>query len=165
MAEPTHPAVTIASHLLGPGWSLADLIVREGEAALVEMRRGRLWETQIVVAREGEWVEPGVISQQPDEVPTRRPSETSFEQPVLQPRQRASGWPGDDGELPTQVWLSLDGLVAKDVVGVIVSTDADRYEASVRHDGTFLALARARRGEEPRLQLRLRTGEQLQASL
>jgi hypothetical protein len=36
--EPTPPAVTILNDLLAPEWSAVDLLVRDDQAAIVEMR-------------------------------------------------------------------------------------------------------------------------------
>jgi hypothetical protein len=163
--ELTHPAVTILSDLLGPDWQPVDLLVRGDRAAIVEMRRDELRETHILVARRGEWVEPGLLTRTSAQVPAHRPAATAPEEPILRLQQHASGWPSPDGSLPSEVWLSLDGIVAKDAVAVSLATSSDRFEASVRDDGTFLALVTATRGEKPDVQVPLHTGEQLQVLL
>ena len=165
MAEFTHPSVAIVSDLLGDGWEPFDLLVRDLEAAVVEMRRAELRETQIIVSRNGGWVEPGLVGRDPRPVPTTRPVVTSTEEPVLRMRLAGSAWPAEDRSPPSQVWLSLDGIVAADVAAVIVATDIDRYKAAVREDGTFLALVRANWREEPRVQFQLRSGEETEVSL
>ena len=72
-------------------------------------------------------------------------------------RTRSSG-----GSPPVEVWLSLGGTVAEDVVAVSLTTRSDRFQADVREDGTFLVLVRAGRGERPGVQVHLRSGEQIE---
>jgi hypothetical protein len=165
MAKFTHPSVSIACGVLGEDWEPFDLLVRQDEAAVIELRHGELRDTQIILARDGEWIEPGLVSRNLRRMLTRRPGVTSLDQPVLHPQMTGSAWPTEDGSLPSQVWCSFDGAVAADVVAVIVATDLDRYEAHVREDGTFLAMVRATRREEPRVLFRLRTGEQIAVAL
>jgi hypothetical protein len=161
MVEFTHPSGAIAGSVFGEGWEPFDLLVRDDEAAVVELRHGELRDTQIILSRDGEWVEPGLVSRNVRRMLTRRPDVTSPEQPVLRSRLTGSAWPAEDGSPPSQVWCSFDGAVAADVAAVIVATDLDRYEARVREDGTFLAMVRATRREEPRVLLQLRSGDQI----
>jgi hypothetical protein len=163
--ELTHPAVTIFSDLLGPEWRVVDLLVRDDKAALVEMRQGELRRTYILVARRGEWVPPGMLTGTATQLPAQRPALTTPEEAFLQQQQYASGWPSSDGSPPSEVWMTLDGIVAEDVVAVSLTTNSDRFQAGVRDDGTFLVLVRANRGEEPGVLLHLRTGEPVQVWL
>jgi hypothetical protein len=163
--EPTHPAVTILNDLLGPEWDAVDLLVRDDQAAIVDMRRDDLRETHILVARRGEWVAPGLLTRNSTKVPVQRPAVTAPEEPILQLQQHASGWPSPDGSPPAEVWTSLNGILAEDAVAVSLTTSSDRFQAATRGDGTFLVLARASRGEKPDVLVHLRTGEQVQALL
>jgi hypothetical protein len=163
--NPTHPAVKILIDLLGPEWHAVDLLVRDDQAAIVEMRRDDLRETHILVARRGGWVTPGVLTRNSTKVPAQRPAVTAPEEPILQVQQHASGWPSPDGSPPTEVWTSLDGIVAEDAVAVSLTTSSDHSQAAIRSDGTFLILVRASRGEQPDVMVHLRSGEQVQALL
>jgi hypothetical protein len=163
--DPTHPAVTILNDLFGPEWNAVDLLVRDDQAAIAEMWRDDLRETHILVARRGEWVAPGLLARSSTQVPVQRPVVTSRDEPILQLQQHASGWPSPDGSPPAEVWTSLDGILAEDAVAVSLTTSCDHVQVATRGDGTFLALVRASRGEEPDVMVHLRTGEQVQASL
>jgi hypothetical protein len=163
--ELTHPTVMILSDLLGPDWQPVDLLVRDDQAAIVELRRGELRETHILVTRHGEWVAPELLTRNTMLVSAHRPAVSEPGEPIVRLQQQASGWPSSNGSTPPEVWFSLDGTVAEDATAISLATRSDRFQGSVRDDGTFLVLVKANRGEIPDVQVHLLNGEQLQVSL
>lgn len=160
------PGLRIAERLVDDaGWQVTDMLARADDAVLVEFRRAHLRQTVIIVARDGEWVRPGVVAMNAREVPEQRRPVTLPHEPLQHGGTRASAWPAPDGEMPDAVWMTVDGYAAADVERVRVSTALDRHEATARPDGSFLTLLRATPREKPRLRLRLTTGGDLDVSL
>lgn len=161
----SHPAIRLAEHLVGDeSWAVTDVLERDDQAVLVEFRRPGERQTVILVAKDGEWVRPGLVHTNARIVPDRRPTtlqHTAFEQSGM----RATGWPGPDGGPPTTVWMTVDGFAAADAQHIEVSTDLDRHDATINEDGTFLTLVRAGRRESPRIRLRMVTGEYMDVTL
>lgn len=161
----SHPAIRLAEHLIGDqSWAVTDVLERDNEAVLVEFRRPGERQTVILVAKDGEWVRPGLVFTNAQAVPDR-PATTLHHTPFEHSGSQATAWPGPDGGPPTTFWMTVDGFAAADAQHIEVSTDLDRHEATINEDGSFLTLVRAKHREQPRIRLRMVTGEHMDVTL
>lgn len=164
--DASHPAVRFAVELFADdGWEVVDSLSRDDEAVVVDLRRDGERLLFLSVARDGEWVRPGLVASSGKPIPEERPAATLPLEPLQGLGTRGSGWPGPDGGPPEKVWMSVEGFAAADVVAVEVTTSLDRHQADVRADGSFLTLVRAHRRQNPDLRLRLADGDERHVDL
>lgn len=164
--DASHPALGFARELFSDdGWEITDALRRDDEAVVVELRRSGMRLLFVVVAQDGAWHRPDLVTRSPQAVPEPRRSVTVPGAALEPAGVQGSGWPGPDGDPPETVWVTINGFAAADVEGITVSTTVDQHAANVMPDGSFLTLVRSRRREQPSIRLHLIAGETLDTSV
>ncbi len=152
-----HPAVEIARQRVidfDPSLTPVAVATRPDVVAVLLQSDDKRF-TVFVVDRAGEWIPPDYICGTPRRV-RQREADTGH-RPLYNVSRSWFGWPSSDGD-QEEGWFSVTGMAALDATELAITSTLESTVAPIDEAGLAFGIVRARRDDQPAVEIRTRDG-------